>query len=178
MPDFAVPCRSQGEGHTASSNREARHDHRADRYRSEKLPKPRISMRPRLARHAAICSSITFTASSTSRSTSWDCLCATCWISSDLVIGPVGAATSFRQNGGSLLGVSFHLFSQPTDVCQQYEIITPSLYRSSPISNVTVRNIDDDVIACIKAQAKANHRSLEGEIRHLLAQQVLRRTPA
>ena len=92
MPDFAVPCRSQGEGHTASSNRKARHDHRADRNRSEKLPKPRISMRQRLARHAAICSSMTFTASATSRSTSWDCLCATCWISSDVVIGPVGAA--------------------------------------------------------------------------------------
>ena len=42
------------------------------------------------------------------------------------------------------------------------------------MGNVTVRNIDDDVIACLKAQAKANHRSLEGEIRHLLVQQVLR----
>ena len=40
------------------------------------------------------------------------------------------------------------------------------------MANVTVRNIDDDVIACLKAQAKANHRSLEGEIRHLLVQQV------
>ena len=44
------------------------------------------------------------------------------------------------------------------------------------MANVTVRNIDDDVIASLKAQAKANHRSLEGEIRHLLAQQVLRWT--
>ena len=44
------------------------------------------------------------------------------------------------------------------------------------MANVTVRNIDDDVIAGLKAQAKANHRSLEGEIRHLLAQQVLRHT--
>ena len=44
------------------------------------------------------------------------------------------------------------------------------------MANITVRNIDDDVIACLKAQAKANHRSLEGEIRHLLAQQALRRT--
>ena len=42
------------------------------------------------------------------------------------------------------------------------------------MANVTVRNIDDDVIACLKAQAKANHRSLEGEIRHLLAQHVSR----
>ena len=44
------------------------------------------------------------------------------------------------------------------------------------MANVTVRNIDDDVIASLKAQAKANHRSLEGEIRHVLAQQVLRWT--
>lgn len=42
------------------------------------------------------------------------------------------------------------------------------------MANVTVRNIDDGVIASLKAQAKANHRSLEGEIRHVLAQQVLR----
>ena len=42
------------------------------------------------------------------------------------------------------------------------------------MANVTVRNIDDDVVACLKAQAKANHRSLEGEIRHLLEQQVSR----
>ena len=42
------------------------------------------------------------------------------------------------------------------------------------MANVTVRNIDDGVIASLKAQAKANHRSLEGEIRYVLAQQVLR----
>ena len=42
--------------------------------------------------------------------------------------------------------------------------------------NVTVRNIDDDVIASLKAQAKAHHRSLEGEIRHLLTAHVSRRT--
>ena len=40
------------------------------------------------------------------------------------------------------------------------------------MANVTVRNIDDQVIASLKAQAKANHRSLEGEIRHVLAQQA------
>ena len=44
------------------------------------------------------------------------------------------------------------------------------------MANVTVRNIDDHVIASLKAQAKANHRSLEGEIRHVLAQQALRRS--
>lgn len=42
------------------------------------------------------------------------------------------------------------------------------------MANVTVRNIDDEVIASLKAQAKTNHRSLEGEIRHVLAQQALR----
>ena len=44
------------------------------------------------------------------------------------------------------------------------------------MANVTIRNIDEAVIASLKAQAKAKHRSLEGEIRHLLAQQVLRWT--
>ena len=44
------------------------------------------------------------------------------------------------------------------------------------MATVTVRNIDDDVFACLKAQAKANHRSLEGEIRHILMQQALRHT--
>ncbi len=44
------------------------------------------------------------------------------------------------------------------------------------MANVTVRNIDDSVIESLKALAKANHRSLEGEIRHVLAQQALRHT--
>jgi len=44
------------------------------------------------------------------------------------------------------------------------------------MASVTVRNIDDEVIASLRAQAKANHRSLEGQIRHILAQQALRPT--
>ena len=40
------------------------------------------------------------------------------------------------------------------------------------MASLTVRNIDDEVIASLKEQAKANHRSLEGEIRHLLAGHV------
>ncbi len=44
------------------------------------------------------------------------------------------------------------------------------------MANITVRNVDEEVIASLKAQAKANHRSLEGEIRHILAEQALRRT--
>ena len=42
------------------------------------------------------------------------------------------------------------------------------------MANMTVHNIDKEVIASLKVQAKANHRSLEDEIRHLLAQQALR----
>ena len=37
-----------------------------------------------------------------------------------------------------------------------------------------MRNIDDSVIDSLKEQAEANHRSLEGEIKHVLAQQTLR----
>lgn len=40
------------------------------------------------------------------------------------------------------------------------------------MASVTVRNIDDGVIASLKAQAKANHRSLEGEIRRLTGSTV------
>ena len=63
---------------------------RAGRKRSEKLPKPRISIRPpSAARHAVICSSIVCTASATSPSPRWDCLRAIRSISSDFVIGPL-----------------------------------------------------------------------------------------
>jgi len=44
------------------------------------------------------------------------------------------------------------------------------------MGNLTIRNLDDRVIEQLKVQAKQNHRSLEGEIRHLLSQQVDRRT--
>ena len=41
------------------------------------------------------------------------------------------------------------------------------------MGSLTVNNLDDRVINNrIKAQAKANQRSLEGEVRHLLTQQV------
>ena len=40
------------------------------------------------------------------------------------------------------------------------------------MGNLTIRNLDDKVINRLKAQAKANHRSLEGEIRHILTGQV------
>ena len=38
---------------------------------------------------------------------------------------------------------------------------------------LTIRNVDDDVIVALKARARANHRSLEGELRHLLARHAV-----
>ena len=36
------------------------------------------------------------------------------------------------------------------------------------MASVTIRNLDDDVVAKLKARAKANNRSLEAELRQLL----------
>ena len=43
------------------------------------------------------------------------------------------------------------------------------------MGNLTIRNLDDRVIEQLKAQARANQRSLEGEIRYVLTQQADRR---
>ena len=40
------------------------------------------------------------------------------------------------------------------------------------MGNLTIRNLDDRVINTLKAQARANQRSLEAEVRHLLTRQV------
>ena len=40
------------------------------------------------------------------------------------------------------------------------------------MGNLTIRNLDDRVIDALKAQAKANQRSLEAEVRYLLTQRV------
>ena len=40
------------------------------------------------------------------------------------------------------------------------------------MGNVTIRNLDDQVIDALKAQARANHRSLEAELRYVLSQEV------
>ena len=40
------------------------------------------------------------------------------------------------------------------------------------MGNLTIRNLDVRVIERLKVQARANQRSLEGEIRHLLTQHV------
>ncbi len=37
------------------------------------------------------------------------------------------------------------------------------------MANVTIRNVDDEIITKLKDQAKANKRSLEGELRVILA---------
>ncbi len=38
------------------------------------------------------------------------------------------------------------------------------------MANLTIRNLDDKVAKTLKAQAKAHHRSLEAELRHVLTQ--------
>ena len=38
---------------------------------------------------------------------------------------------------------------------------------------LTIRNVDDDVIARLKARARRNHRSLEGELRHILSRHAV-----
>ncbi len=38
------------------------------------------------------------------------------------------------------------------------------------MGDLTIRNLDDRVIERLKKQARANNRSLEGEVRHMLMQ--------
>ncbi len=40
------------------------------------------------------------------------------------------------------------------------------------MASVTVRNLDDDVVAALKQRAKANNRSLEAELRVVLVRAV------
>ena len=76
---------------------------RARRKRTEKLPKLRISIRPPPERHAAMCSSIMFTANATSRSTRWDCVCAIRWISRDFVIRPLSHRRRWHVVGRAMM---------------------------------------------------------------------------
>ena len=41
------------------------------------------------------------------------------------------------------------------------------------MANVTVRNIDDDIVESLKQQAKANSRSLEAELRVILTRAAM-----
>lgn len=43
------------------------------------------------------------------------------------------------------------------------------------MGTLTIRNLDDRVIERLKAQARENERSLEGEIRHMLTERADRR---
>ena len=53
---------------------------------------------------------------------------------------------------------------------QRADTVTVALTRTEgPLGVLTIRNVDDDVIVALKARARANHRSLEGELRYLLA---------
>ncbi len=42
------------------------------------------------------------------------------------------------------------------------------------MANLTIRNLDDEVVAKLKARAKAHHRSLEAELRALLSEAAAR----
>lgn len=43
------------------------------------------------------------------------------------------------------------------------------------MANLTVRDVDDDVVEWLRTQAKAHQRSLEGEIRALLEREARQR---
>jgi plasmid stability protein len=42
------------------------------------------------------------------------------------------------------------------------------------MATLTIRNLGDDVVKKLKARAKANHRSLEAELRALLSSEIRR----
>ena len=43
------------------------------------------------------------------------------------------------------------------------------------MANVTIRNLDDEVVKTLKAQAKAHNRSFEAELRQLLTEAAVLR---
>lgn len=42
------------------------------------------------------------------------------------------------------------------------------------MANVTIRNLDDEVVKALKLRARAHNRSLEAELRQILSDQVRR----
>jgi plasmid stability protein len=46
------------------------------------------------------------------------------------------------------------------------------------MATLTIRNLDDDLVAALKERARRNHRSLEAELRSLLRDVVGERSPA
>jgi plasmid stability protein len=45
------------------------------------------------------------------------------------------------------------------------------------MTKLTVRNLEDDVVASLKARAESQGRSLEGEVRHILREAARAPTP-
>lgn len=45
------------------------------------------------------------------------------------------------------------------------------------MATLTIRNLDEGVAKALKRKAKAHHRSLEAEVRQILAHAVQRRSP-
>lgn len=41
------------------------------------------------------------------------------------------------------------------------------------MAQILIRDLDDELVATLKARAKANHRSLQGEVKALLEEKVL-----
>ena len=60
----------------------------------------------------------------------------------------------------------------------QAQVVRPSPNRQrlkiKSVARITVSEVGEDVIACLEAQAKANQRSLESEIRAILLQHTRR----
>lgn len=46
------------------------------------------------------------------------------------------------------------------------------------MGTLTIRNLDDEVIARLKQQAKTNHRSLEAQVREVLSDTARQKTKA
>jgi len=55
-----------------------------------------------------------------------------------------------------------------------FAVSEPKGKRAGKMGVLTIRNVDDDLIVALKARAKANHRSLEGELRYLLSRYAVR----
>ena len=48
-------------------------------------------------------------------------------------------------------------------------------WEENALGNLTIRNLNDNVIETLRAEAKSNHRSLEAEVRYVLTQRADRR---
>jgi plasmid stability protein len=46
------------------------------------------------------------------------------------------------------------------------------------MAQILIRDLDDDLVATLKARAKSNHRSLQGEVKAMLEEKVRSRSAA